>query len=162
MSVENPSRANAALWAFTAVRDALADLIKQGNFHAEAAHHHLMQIGSPEIFEAMKNTAGVALADTAGIPSAPKVTTTVELTYCSDPDNTEQVIAFIGEHNIPECKTCGGNGEYETDNGPVGCPLCNSRLIPFIDANGVEQHLDWGETVQNVNGKLYKQGAKDA
>lgn len=92
----------------------------------------------------------------------PGVLTTVELMYSSDPDNAEQVIAFIGEHNIPKCDKCGGTGEYEGEHGPVGCQLCVSRLIPFIDANGEEQHLDWGDVVQNTNGMLFKKEADDA
>jgi len=56
---------------------------------------------------------------------------TTEITYSVtfEPytDNTGEVLAFIGPQ--PECKTCGGEGEYETEYGPRGCLRCNSRVI---------------------------------
>lgn len=69
-------------------------------------------------------------------------------------DNTLEVYALIGAENQYICKLCGGYGEYE-DDGPKGCNLCNSRLIPFKDKDGKLQTADWGdEIIKDEMGKL--------
>lgn len=61
-------------------------------------------------------------------------------------DNTLEVYAFIGIENQYTCELCGGYREYE-DDGPKGCNLCNSRLIPFKDRDGKLQTADWGDEI---------------
>lgn len=80
----------------------------------------------------------------------------MKITYTAYPnDNTRDVIDFINDANY-QCHICGGFGEYETDYGPVGCNLCNSRLIPFIDYEGKLQTLDWNESVERKEDGLHK------
>ena len=70
-----------------------------------------------------------------------------------EPDNTKEIEAFVG--GFWECTTCGGYGEYESGHGPVGCDLCNSRLLPFVDSRGKVVMADWGdEIVKDENGGL--------
>ena len=72
--------------------------------------------------------------------------------YTRDPDNCQQVIAFVGE--VPPCPVCNGDGEYE-DNGPKGCKPCNSRLIPFVDHNGKRKLADWGDSIERREDGLH-------
>lgn len=64
--------------------------------------------------------------------------------YRDSPDNSRAVLDFIGPQ--PECKICGGRGEYEGSHGPVGCQPCNSRLI-IIRSQQPELHADWGQWI---------------
>ncbi len=84
-----------------------------------------------------------------------------EIRYEYDPktgvDTTQQVIEFIGD-DAYVCPVCGGYGEYEGEYGPQGCMLCCSRLIPFVDADGKMQTLDWGESVRREPDGLHKVG----
>jgi hypothetical protein len=76
-----------------------------------------------------------------------------EIKYKSHPnDNTKEVYDFIGKQ--PECEICGGYGEYESDYCPKGCNPCNSRLIAFIDKNGVLSYADWGDIIIKDNDGL--------
>jgi len=67
------------------------------------------------------------------------------ITYTDNPDNTREVMEFVGD--TPPCPTCNNTGEYEGEYGPKGCPPCCSRLVPFINNNGKRDYVDWGETV---------------
>jgi len=78
------------------------------------------------------------------------------ITYKSNPDNTEEVVKFIGD--IPECDLCGGHGEYETEYGPRGCDACNSRCIPLIDHTGNVVYVDWNETIEKHPNGLHVLG----
>lgn len=79
--------------------------------------------------------------------------------YNSPPeDNAKEVYDFIRGHWY-HCNTCGGTGEYEGEYGPVACQLCCSRLISFIDCNGVRQDVDWGDyIVQKEDGFYLERG----
>lgn len=82
------------------------------------------------------------------------------ITYTSRPDNCRAVVEFIGP--VPECPTCGGYGEYETEYGSRGCNECNSRLIPYIDQAGRRQYVDWGDTlIRTENGLQVIKGTDD-
>jgi hypothetical protein len=76
------------------------------------------------------------------------------ITYTSEPDNEDEVKAFIGP--TPPCPQCGGYGEYETGHGPRGCQPCNSRCIAYIDFEGKRRYLDWGETLERRKDGLHK------
>lgn len=70
-------------------------------------------------------------------------------------DNTKKVVEFIGA-DAYKCPTCGGSGEYEAEDGPHGCNLCNSRLLAFVDANGNMKTVDWGEYIGRDEHGLHK------
>jgi hypothetical protein len=75
-----------------------------------------------------------------------------EITYTAEPDNCRDVIQFVSNLGDPEmlpvCDTCGGYGEYETNYGPRGCDLCNSRLIRVCDPESDQIFdVDWGDTI---------------
>jgi hypothetical protein len=53
-----------------------------------------------------------------------------------------------------KCTTCGGTGEYESEQGPKGCNLCNSRLYPVITVDGRHFDLDYGDTLIIENNQL--------
>ena len=68
-------------------------------------------------------------------------------------DNSAEVVKFIGRENLYDCPKCHELGEYDTECGPRGCQLCNSRLIAFNGKNGVE-FADWGDWIErNETGK---------
>ena len=69
------------------------------------------------------------------------------VTYTGNPDNCTDIVEWLGDA-VPECTTCDGTGEYEGDYGPKSCGLCNSRLIAFIDTDGIVQHADWGDRIE--------------
>ncbi len=76
------------------------------------------------------------------------------ITYTNNPDNTKEVIDFIGP--IPKCPTCGDTGEYETPTGaPRACMECCSRCIPYINFEGKRRSLDWGETLERREDGLH-------
>jgi hypothetical protein len=75
------------------------------------------------------------------------------ITYTCEPDNTQEVEAFIGP--VPPCPRCGGSGEYEAEDGPRGCMPCNSRCIAYIDFEGKRRYLDWGETLERRGDGLH-------
>ena len=77
------------------------------------------------------------------------------ITYNKTPDNTKDVVSFIGP--VPPCPTCNNYGEYETEEGFLrGCNPCNSRLLPFINAEGKRDYIDWGETIEKRPDGLHK------
>lgn len=53
-----------------------------------------------------------------------------------------------------ECETCGGSGEYETEYGPRGCGLCNSRLVPVRTQSGESIDMDYGDIAVIDDGRL--------
>lgn len=63
-------------------------------------------------------------------------------------DNCKEVYAFIGK-DVYDCPKCHGTGEYEGEYGPIGCNLCNSRLIAFNSIDGV-QYADWGDSIERT------------
>lgn len=67
--------------------------------------------------------------------------------------NSEEVMKFVGD--VPECKLCGGFGEYETEYGPRGCDECNSSCIPFIDFRGRRILADWGDRIERWDAGLH-------
>lgn len=69
--------------------------------------------------------------------------------YTKDPvihGNYMEVDQFVGY--VPPCSMCNGYGEYDTNFGSIPCMPCNSRLIPFINAEGKRDYIDWGDTVE--------------
>jgi hypothetical protein len=68
-----------------------------------------------------------------------------QITYNRHPDNTKQIEEFVGGFWV--CDKCGGYGEYEGEYGPIGCGLCNSRLLPFVDRYGKVVTADWGDVI---------------
>ncbi len=73
--------------------------------------------------------------------------------YTSRPDNCREVVEFIG--GIAACPLCNNTGEYESEYGPKGCNECNSRLIPFIDANGNRVTADWDDYIERREDGLH-------
>ena len=74
------------------------------------------------------------------------------LTYTSD--NSEEVLAFIGEQ--PPCPLCGGHGEYEGEYGSIACQVCALRLLPFINPDGERVFADWGDSIlKDAFGNLF-------
>lgn len=61
-------------------------------------------------------------------------------------DGSKQTREFIGDKWY-KCPACGETGEYETENGPVGCNLCNSRLLPFVNDCGKVEYADWDDVI---------------
>ena len=76
------------------------------------------------------------------------------------PDNCTEVMNFVGEQ--PECKVCGGSGEYESEYGPKGCNPCNSRLVPFVDHSGKTVYADWGDTIERHGDGLHLVSSENA
>lgn len=71
-----------------------------------------------------------------------------KIQYQEKPDNTKEVYDFIGK-DIYDCPNCHGYGEYEGEYGPIGCNLCNSRLIAFHSTTGVV-FADWGDWIERT------------
>jgi hypothetical protein len=61
-----------------------------------------------------------------------------KIEYTKDPDNCQEVVAFIGDY-----------GDYE--NGQAGC----SRLVPFVDHEGDRACADWGDAIERREDGLH-------
>lgn len=73
--------------------------------------------------------------------------------YTETPDNTKEIMDFIGPQ--PACSVCGGRGEYEGDRGPQSCHPCNSRLIAIRTLEGT-MYADWGDwIIKGIKGEFY-------
>ena len=70
------------------------------------------------------------------------------ITY--EPNNTQRVLDFIGKQ--PPCPVCGDYGEYDGEYGPIACPVCNSRLIPFVNSDGKRVYADWEDSILKDSG----------
>lgn len=74
-------------------------------------------------------------------------------TYVADDCDAQAEFIDACKPFWPVCKTCGGTGEYETNYGPAGCNLCNSRLVPVM-FDGKEILLDYGSEIDVQDGEL--------